>query len=82
MALANAEMYQEISLQIAQEAQRSGGLYAQDSRYAYQRRVDELSAAEAHALQTSQTSRIAQDAMQLRTGVQSPPIVNVPGNNG
>ncbi len=69
------ELRMQHSADGAQGQRDSASLYAADARYAYQRRLDTFSQQEALAAQTSTTSRIASDAMQLRTGVQTPPVI-------
>ena len=78
MASQHAERYDDITLQISQNAQRSGDIYMNDSRYSYIRGVDSTSFSEAKAMQTANASGVAMDAMQLRTAVQTPPIIVVP----
>ena len=74
MAL-HTERYDDLTLQLAQGAERNANVYLNDSRYAYQRRVDEVSFAEGKAMQTSNASGVAMEAMQYRTAVQTPPII-------
>ena len=69
------ELRQQFAADSAAMQRDSAALYAQDSRYAYQRRVDEMSQQEALAHQTAMTSRIASEAVQNKTMAITPPVL-------
>lgn len=59
----------------AQGQRESSYLYAQDSRYASQRRVDDLSQKEALAIQTASADKVALAGMQGKQVVMQPPVI-------
>lgn len=65
---------QQLAMDSAQGQRDSAYLYAQDSRYAYQRRLDEFSIKEGLGTQIGQTSQIARDAVQGKTMQTMPPV--------
>lgn len=70
----HADRYDDLTLQIAQQAQRSADLYQDDARRAWQTAQSEPSVLEAVAAQALMTSRPAQEAMQYRLAIQTPPV--------
>jgi hypothetical protein len=74
MASQHVERYDDLTLQIGHQAQRSADLYADDSRRAWQTKQQEVGLMEAAAAQLVMTPRAAQDAMAIRLGNQTPPI--------
>ena len=72
----HADRYDDITLQISHQAQRAADLYADDVRRAWQTQQSEVSLMEAAAAQMVSTSRVAQEAMGIRLGVQTPPLVS------
>lgn len=78
MAALHTERYDDLTLQLAQGAERNANVYLNDARYAYQRRQDEVSFAEGKAMQASNASLVASEAMQNRLAVQTPPIIVMP----
>ena len=74
MAAQHVDRYDDITLQVALARKEQADLYADDARRAFQRRIDTVSQSDAVAAQTQATSRIASEAMQLRTGVSQPPV--------
>lgn len=75
MAALHTERYDDLTLQLALGAERNANVYLNDARYAYQRRLDEISFAEAKGIQAANASGVAMEGMQLRTAVQTPPII-------
>lgn len=74
MASQHAERYDDLTLQIGQQAQRSADLYADDARRAWSTKQSEVGLLEAASAQLVMTSRAAQDAMAIRLGNQTPPV--------
>jgi hypothetical protein len=74
MASQHAERYDDLTLQIAHQAQRSADLYADDARRAWQTAQSEPSLMEAISAQAVMSSRVASEAMQYRLAVQTPPV--------
>ena len=62
-----------IAADSAQQGRDSAQLYGDDSKRAFQRRIDTVSNSEAIANQTAATSRIAQEAIQANIAVRTPP---------
>lgn len=75
MAAQHTDRYDDLTLQLALGAERNANVYLNDARYAFQRRTDEISFAEAKGMQSANASGVAVEAMQLRTAVQTPPII-------
>lgn len=76
--MAHAEAWEHrmhLAADSAQGQRDSTYLYAQDSRYAAQRRTDDLSHKEALAIQTASTDRVALGASQHKGVVMQPPVI-------